>query len=239
MKEKGHLMADCSKNDSIKNWPEGERPREKLIQYGADSLTDAELLAILLRVGKEGSSAIDMGRQLIDQLNGISGIDRAHVQDILKLKGLGLAKTAQLKAAIEIGKRVCRQNSKPVSFNCADAIASFCYPKFEGNRYEKFIALLLDGQNNLLAERIISEGIPTQSVVYIRKVMEEALRFPASSIVVVHNHPSGEPKPSKQDIETTRKLKQAADVLELFLLDHIIIGQGRFYSFSEQKQILN
>ena len=231
-------MTDLSTNCSIKRWPVGERPREKLIKYGAESLTDAELLAILLRVGKAGSSAIDMGRQLLDQLNGISGIDRAHVEDLLKFKGLGLAKTAQIKAAIEIGKRVRRKNALPVSFDSANAIAAFCYPKFEGKRHEIFLALLLDGQNNLLAERVISEGIPTQSVVYTRKVMEEALRLSASSIVVVHNHPSGEPAPSEQDIETTHKLKQAADVLEMLLLDHIILGQEQFYSFSEHKNIL-
>ncbi len=231
-------MTDLSTNFSIKKWPEGERPREKLIQHGAESLSDAELLAILLRVGKEGSSAIDMGRQLIDRLNGLSGIDRTHVEDILHIKGLGIAKTAQIKAAIEIGKRVRRQNVMPVSFDSAEAIAAFCYPKFEGKRDEIFLALLLDGQNNLLAERIISEGIPTQSVVYTRKVMEEALRFSASTIVVVHNHPSGEPKPSKQDIQTTHKLKQAADILEMLLLDHIIIGQEQFYSFLEHKNIL-
>ncbi len=231
-------MTNPPTNLSIKMWPEGERPREKLIRYGAESLTDAELLAILLRVGKEGSSAIDIGRELVDRLNGISGIDRAHVEDILKFKGLGLAKTAQLKAAIEIGKRVRRQNVAPVSFESANTIAEFCYPKFEGKRHEQFLALLLDGQNNLLVERVISEGIPTQSVVYTRKVMEEALRFSASAIVVVHNHPSGEPKPSEQDIETTHKLKQAADILEILLLDHIIIGQQRFYSFLEHRNIL-
>jgi len=231
-------MTNPPTNLSIKMWPEGERPREKLIRYGAESLTDAELLAILLRVGKEGSSAIDIGRELVDRLNGISGIDRAHVEDILKFKGLGLAKTAQLKAAIEIGKRVRRQNVTPVSFESANTIAEFCYPKFEGKRHEQFLALLLDGQNNLLVERVISEGIPTQSVVYTRKVMEEALRFSASAIVVVHNHPSGEPKPSEQDIETTHKLKQAADILEILLLDHIIIGQQRFYSFLEHRNIL-
>lgn len=231
-------MADFTPNFSIKKWPEGERPREKLIQFGAESLTDAELLAILLRVGKAGSSAIDMGRQLIDKLNGISGIDRAHVEDLLSFKGLGLAKTAQLKAAIEIGKRVRRQNALPMSFDSPQSIATFCFPKVEGKRHEIFFALLLDGQNNLLAERVISEGIPTQTVVYTRKVMEEALRLSASAIVVVHNHPSGRATPSDQDIETTRQLKQAANVLEMLLLDHIILGRDQYYSFSEHKNIL-
>jgi DNA repair protein RadC len=223
---------------SIRNWPEGERPREKLIQCGAESLTDAELLAILLRVGNEGSSAIDMGRSLVSNLGGLHGIDRAHAEDIMAIKGLGIAKTAQLKAAIEIGKRVRRQNTAPIAFDSAEAVASYCYPKFESKRHEQFLALLLDGQNHLLAERIISEGIPTQSVVYTRKVMEEALRLSASAIVVVHNHPSGETSPSEQDVETTRKLKLAADVLEILLQDHIIVGSESYYSFMEHGNIL-
>ncbi len=231
-------MNDRAHIKSIKKWPEGERPREKLIQFGAESLSDAELLAILLRVGKEGSSAIDIGRLLIDTFDGLSGIDRAHVEEILQIQGLGIAKTAQLKAAIEIGKRVRRLSANPIVFDSAEAIAAYCYPKFEGKRDEQFLALLLDGQNNLLAERIISEGIPTQSVVYTRKVMEEALRVSASALVVVHNHPSGVALPSEQDAETTRKLKQAADVLEILLQDHIIIGRECYYSFMEHGNIL-
>jgi len=136
-------MTDRPASYSIKKWPEGERPREKLIQFGAESLTDAELLAILLRVGNEGSSAIDIGRLLIDRLDGLCGIDRAHVEDILQFNGLGIAKTAQLKAAIEIGKRVRRLNAIPVSFDSAYAIAAFCYPQFEGKRHEQGFRLEL------------------------------------------------------------------------------------------------
>ena len=232
-------MTKKPNNFSIKQWPEGERPREKLIQFGAERLTDAELLAILLRIGNEGASAIDMGRELIARLGGLQGIDRAHAEDIMQIKGLGLAKTAQLKAAVEIGKRVRRLDVKPVSFDSAGAIARYCYPKFESQRHEQFLVFLLDGQNKLLAERIISEGIPTQSVVYTRKVMEEALRLSASAVVVVHNHPSGEVTPSPEDIKTTQKMKQAAEVLEIILQDHIIIGRECYYSFMENGKILN
>lgn len=124
-------------NISIKQWPEGEHLREKLIQFGAERLTDAELLAILLRIGNEGASAIYMGRELIAKLGGLRGVDRAHAEDIMQIKGLGLAKTAQLKAAIEIGKRVRRLDVKPVSFDSAGAIARYCYPKFESKRHEQ------------------------------------------------------------------------------------------------------
>ena len=151
---------------------DGERPREKLIQFGAELLTDAELLAILLRIGNEGASAVDMGRELIAKLGGLQGVDRAHAEDIMQIKGLGFAKTAQLKAAIEIGKRVRRLDVKPVSFDTASAIARYCYPKFESKRHEQFLAFLLDGQNNLLAERIISEG-------YVRTGCPEGLIYEA------------------------------------------------------------
>lgn len=122
-------------NLSIKQWPEGERLREKLIQFGAERLTNAELLAILLRIGNEGASAIDMGRELVAKLGGLLGVDRAHAVNIMQIKGLGLAKTAQLKAAIEIGKRVRRLDVKPASFDSAGAIARYRYPKFESKWY--------------------------------------------------------------------------------------------------------
>lgn len=231
-------MKDSPSKKAIKNWPVKERPREKLIQYGAERLSDAELLAILLRVGDAGQSAQDMGINLLGNLNGLSGIDRAHVEELLKIKGIGIAKAAQLKAAIEIGKRVRRQQAQPINFSTAKSVAEYCYPKFEGKRYELFLALLLDGQNHLLVERIIAEGVPTQATIYARRVMEEALKVSASSIILIHNHPSGEISPSDQDIETTKRLKQAADVLELVLLDHIIIGFGDFYSFSDNDNIL-
>jgi len=189
-------MINKTHNSSIKDWPEGERPREKLIQFGAQWFTDAELLAILLRIGNEGASAID------------------------------------------IGKRVRRLNANPLTFNSASQITRYCYPKFENQRFEQFLAFLLDGQNYLLGERIISEDISTQSVVYTRKVMEEALRLSASAVVVVHNHLSGKASPSPQDIETTQKLKQAADVLEIIFQDHIIIRRECYYSFMEHGKFL-
>ena len=230
-------MQNLISKKAIKEWPEGERPREKLIQYGAENLSDAELLAILLRVGNAGQSAEDLGRGLLEAFNGLSGIDRSHVEDLLKVHGIGIAKASQLKASIEIGKRVRSQQARPSSFLTAESVAAYCRPKFEGKRHELFLALLLDGQNQLLAERVVAEGVPTQATVYTRRVMEEALRVSASSVVVVHNHPSGKANPSKGDIETTCRLKQAADVLELILLDHIIIGSESFYSFADNNNI--
>ncbi len=227
------------RKQSIKNWPETERPREKLIKNGAETLSDGELLAILLRVGNKGQSAEALGRELLDKFKGLSGIDRGHIEELLKISGLGIAKSAQIKAAIEIGKRVRTANTKPVTFDNAENVAEYSRPRFEGKRHELFLVLLLDGRNHLLAERIIAEGIPTQANVYIRRIMEEALRSSASSFVVIHNHPSGDFTPSSNDIEITQRLKKAAEILELVFVDHIIISDKGYYSFSDDENILS
>jgi DNA repair protein RadC len=150
-------------------------------------LSDGELLAVLLRIGKSGQSAEDLGRHLLSQFNGISGIDRAHLEELLSVPGMGIAKAAQLKAAVEIGKRVRMQSVQPKRFDHAADVAAYIRPRFEGKRQECFITILLNGQNQLLAERVIAEGIPTQATVYVRRVMEEALRVSASAFVVAHN----------------------------------------------------
>lgn len=223
-----------SERRAIKDWPEAERPREKLFQLGPEGLSDGELLAVLLRIGATGQSAEDLGRQLMMKFDGICGIDRAHLEEILAVPGMGVAKTAQLKAAIELGKRVRRHNALPQCFDNAAEVAEYVRPRFEGKRQECFLTILLDGQNQLLAERLIAEGTPTQATIYVRRVMEEALRISASAFVVAHNHPSGQPKPSAADDQTTHELKQAADIMNLLFLDHIIIGnQDNYYSYAE------
>jgi DNA repair protein RadC len=230
--------ASKSARQHIKDWPATERPREKLVQTGPEQLSNGELLAVLLRTGKPGLSAEDMGRQLLAQFQDISGIDRAHIEEILAIPGMGIAKTAQLKAAIEIGKRVRMRTAQPKSFNHAEDVAAYIRPRFEGRRQECFVTVLLDGQNQLLAERLIAEGIPTQATVYVRRVMEEALRVSASAFIVVHNHPSGQPSPSSADDQTTRDLKQAANLLNLIFVDHIIIGnENQYYSYAENERI--
>jgi len=224
--------------EPIKDWPEAERPREKLLQLGPEGLSDGELLAVLLRIGKSGQSAEDMGRQLLTQFDGISGIDRAHMEELLAVPGMGIAKTAQLKAAIEIGKRVRMKNAQPKGFDHAADVTDYIRPRFEGKRQECFLTILLDGQNRLLAERMIAEGIPTQATIYVRRVMEEALRVSASAFIVAHNHPSGHPAPSPSDDQTTQDLKQAADLLNLVFQDHIIIGSGNsYYSYAENDKL--
>ena len=170
--------------------------------------------------------------------NDISGIDRAHIEELLAIPGMGIAKTAQLKAAIEIGKRARMQTAQPKDFSHAEEMATYIRPRFEGKRHETFLTILLDGQNRLLAEKVIAEGIPTQATVYVRRVMEEALQVSASAFLVAHNHPSGHPAPSPADDRTTQDLKQAGDLLNLVFQDHIIIGSGNsYYSYAENDKL--
>lgn len=227
-----------NERQAIKDWPVEERPREKLVRSGPEGLSDGELLAVLLRTGTTGQSAEDLGRHLMSQFSGISGIDRAHIEEVLAVSGMGIAKTAQLKAAIEIGKRARRQAAQLQRFDHAADVVSYIKPCFEGRRHECFITILLDGQNQLLAERVIAEGIPTQATVYVRRVIEEALRVSASAFIVAHNHPSGRPNPSSADDQTTRDLKQAGELMNLLFLDHIIVGSGsQYYSYAENRKI--
>jgi len=227
-------------SDRIKSWPANERPREKLLAHGAESLSPADLLAVVLRVGQgtfkkgvPGQNANAFAKQLLNQFGGIEGLDRAHVEDLSAVHGLGPAKVAQIKAAIELGKRASAGKLKPEAFQSAADVAAHFRPLLAGKRQEKVIAVLLNGQNVPLAEREITEGTPTQATVYVRRVIEEALRVSAAAVVLVHNHPSGSPEPSAGDDDTTHDLIRACALMGLILLDHIIIGNADHYSYND------
>jgi len=228
------------KSDRIKNWPKLERPRERLMAHGADSLTDAELLAVILRVGQgtfqqgvTGQNAISFAKQILTEFGGLRGIDRSHAEDLVKVRGLGPAKIAQIKAAIEMGKRVQSQPLRSPSFGNSDSVAAHFRPRFANARHEKVIAVLLNGQNQLLAERLIADGTPTQTSLHVRRIMEEALRVSASTLVLVHNHPSGCFEPSDDDNQTTSDVEAAARILGILFLDHIIVGETGHYSYAD------
>ncbi len=232
------------KSDRIKNWPKEERPRERHLTEGVDRLTEAELLAIILRVGQgtfkegvRGQNASDFARTLLKEFGGLAGLDRAHVQDLLKVPGLGPAKVAQIKAALRLGKIVCAGKSASVSFESSQAIADYFRPRFIGKRQEIVVGVFLNGQNKPVGEKEITEGTPTQVTVYTRRVIEEALRLSAAAVVLVHNHPSGNPEPSFGDDDTTRDLLKACRLVQLVLLDHVIVGESEHYSYSDSGRL--
>lgn len=232
------------KSDCIKNWPKEERPREKLLAEGAEKQTDANLLAVILRVGRgtfkkgeTGQSAQALAHALLDDFNGLKGLDRAAIRDLMAAPGLSDAKVAQIKAAFELGKRVCSRKLNAVSVLSSQAVADRFRPRLSGRRQEMVTAIFLDGQNRVLAEKDITEGTPTQATVYVRRVIEEALRHSAAAVVLVHNHPSGNPEPSAGDDDTTRDLLKACRLVELILLDHVIVGETEHYSYSDEGRL--
>ena len=227
-------------SDRIKSWPVNERPREKLLAEGAEKQTNADLLAIILRVGRgtfkkgvPGQNAQAFARTVLNQFGNLRGLDRATIAELLKVPGLNKAKVAQIKAAFELGKRACTKRLTAPALESSAAVAAHFRPSFAGKRQEIVIALLLNGQNQLLAEKEITEGTPTQATVYVRRILEEALHESAAAIVLVHNHPSGNPEPSSGDDETTRDLLRACKLVGLILLDHVIVGEAEHYSYSD------
>lgn len=227
-------------SDRVKSWPKNERPRERLLAEGAENISDADLLAIILRVGKgsfekgaAGQNVSDFARMLLAEFGSLRGLDRARVHELLNVSGLGPAKVAQIKAAIELGKRVCAKRLIAKSFDSSKAIAKHFRPRFVGRRQESVIAVFLNGQNQVLGEKEITEGTPTQATVYVRRILEEALHLSAAALVLVHNHPSGCPEPSAGDDETTRDLRKACTLVGLVLLDHVIVGETTHYSYAD------
>ena len=222
---------------SVREWPEFERPRERLLKEGAQSLSDAQLLAIILRTGSNKKTVIDTAMDLISRFGGLKGIEEASTKELKSFKGLGNAKIAQIKAAFELGKRVLSHTFQKQIFNSASIVYNYFFPALNGLKKEVFISLLLDTKLKLIREVKISEGILNQSLIHPREVFKEAVKESAFAIILVHNHPSGDPTPSEQDIEITKKLKKASEILEISLLDHVIIGNGKYFSMKENKII--
>ncbi len=231
-------------SERIRNWPTKERPRERLVAEGPERLTDADLLAIILRVGSgtfkqgvAGKTAYDSALSLLKDFRGLRGLDRAHIHDLLNVPGLGPAKVAQIKAAFELGKRLCAGKLIAPTFESSKAVAKHFRPRFTAKRQEIVIAIFLNGQNQYLGEKDITEGTPTQATVYVRRILEEALHESAAAVVLIHNHPSGNPEPSAGDDETTLDLLRACKLVGLVLLDHVIVGESSHYSYADSGRL--
>jgi len=220
---------------SIKDWPEEERPRERLLRHGPGSMSDAQLLAILLRTGGQGKSAMDMAIELIDKFGGIRNMEQASPAEYCSVKGLGEAKTAQLKAALELGRRLLRDSgSKGPVFSSGQDVYSYFYPKFAGLKKEVFHCAMLDVKNRVVRDAKISEGTLTSSLIHPREAFRDAIKESAASVIFAHNHPSGDPSPSRDDILITAKLETAGETVGIRVLDHIIIGEGQYVSMREK-----
>lgn len=226
--------------DTIKHWPQDERPRERLIKYGADKLSDAQLLAIIIRTGvsTDKKSALDLARELITRFGNFSKMDTISIAELCNVNGIGKAKAVQIKAAMEIGKRMLSQNGDAIiRIRTSKDVVNHYIPLMRNIKKEIFKTILLDGKNKIIKDVTISEGSLTSSIVHPREVFNPAIKESASAIIFIHNHPSGDPTPSKDDIEITHRLIKAGEIIGIKALDHIIIGDGRYFSFVDKEMM--
>ena len=224
---------------SIKEIPLNDRPREKMAANGAAVLTDAELIAILLRTGTAEKSAIDIASELTADgglYKRLAGITR--LNELTNIKGLGQAKAATVLAALEIGRRIA--SAKPlekIHLSCPQDVADFLMPRLRYAAKEQFVVILLNSKNKVIGTEVVSEGSLSSSIVHPREVYAPAILHHAAAIMVAHNHPSGDPKPSFEDEEVTRMLSSSGKVLGIPMIDHVIIGDGNYYSFLENEAL--
>ncbi len=222
----------------ISAWPAGDRPRERLLTAGSAGLADAELIAILLGSGAKGKSALDIARQLIQQFDGLPGLGRISGACLSAIPGMGPAKVARVLAACELGRRrVLQRNRKRTVIRTPSDAAGLLAPRLRDELHETFWVLLLDTKHRVLAEWPVSRGGLDQVNVDPRDIFQPALEHRAAAVLLAHNHPSGDPEPSAADIALTRRLAEAAQLLGIRLLDHIIIGDGVFKSLAEKCQL--
>lgn len=219
----------------IKDWPADERPREKLLKRGAQALSDAELLAILIRSGTDKMTALDLARTILTQEKNLAGIARKSAQELMRLKGIGEAKAVELLAAFELGRRLQASSSleTPIVRSPED-VARVVVPKLRDKTHECFLVLLLDAKNGLKHVQELTVGTLNASLVHPREVFKLAIDFRAAAVLVAHNHPSGNPEPSAEDLAVTRQLVEAGKVVGIPLHDHLIVAGERFTSLAER-----
>jgi DNA repair protein RadC len=220
---------------SISEWPEDERPREKLLDRGAAALTDAELLAIFLRTGVAGKSAVDLARDLLSEFRGLKGLLSADESSFCQAKGLGRAKFAHLQAVVEMSRRYLLEEAKDRDLlSSPDAARDYLKSRLAGYPHEVFACLFLDNRHRLIEYEELFRGTIDGASVHPREVVRRALRANAAAVIFAHNHPSGVAEPSQSDLRITQRLKDALGLVEVRVLDHVIIGDGQGTSLAER-----
>jgi len=214
---------------------ETDRPRERLAEHGAQVLSNAELLAILLRVGVQGENAVAMGQRLLQDLGGLHGLHRASFTEVCAQHGIGAAKAAQIKAAIELGRRLTQQSpeERPAIHSPADAAEMVRY-EMGALEQEHLRVILLDTRNRVISVEKIYVGSLNSSTVRVGELFRPAIQRSAASVILLHNHPSGDPSPSPEDVALTRSVVQAGKLLDIEVLDHLVIGLNRWVSLKEK-----
>ncbi len=217
----------------IKEWPQGERPRERLLKDGAEVLSDAQLLAILLRTGSVKTNAVQLAIDLLKKFLSLQNISNLSISELCSMKGIGPAKAAHLKAALEFGRRSLIPLCPGVSLTRSKDVFRHFSPLFQNSRKEIFKIILLDQKNKVLRDVTVSQGSLTATVVHPREVFNPAVRDSAASVIFLHNHPSGDPTPSLEDKKMTGRLVAAGSLLGIQVLDHVVIGSDSYFSFAD------
>ncbi|MFJ7974747.1 DNA repair protein RadC [Peribacillus sp. NPDC096379] len=228
-------MVILSEKMLIRDVPKDERPRERFIQNGPQSLSNQELLAILLRTGTKDESVLQLANRLINTFEGLRMLKDASIDEITAIKGIGEAKAIQILTAVELGKRITQLNYQDrYVIRSPEDGANYCMEEMRFLSQEHFITLYLNTKNQVLHKQTIFIGSLNASIVHPREVFKEAFRRSAASIICLHNHPSGDPSPSREDIEVTKRLVECGKIIGIELLDHIIIGEHKFVSLKEK-----
>ena len=223
---------------TINKWPEHERPREKLLQRGPAALSDAELLAIFIRTGVPGKTAVDLARELLGRFGGLRELLAAPPDELCEARGLGEAKYAQLQASLEMGRRFLAEKlRREVLLGSTRDTKDFLQAQLRDRKNEVFCVLFLDNRHRVLAFEELFQGTLNGTAVYPREVVKRALRLNAAAVILVHNHPSGVAEPSRADELLTGRLKEALTLVDIRLLDHLVVGDGEMVSFSERGMI--
>ncbi len=210
-----------------------ERPREKLLEHGCESLSNRELLAIILRVGTRRQSALSLADQVLAHFGSLRELREARCEELQAIEGIGLAKAAQILAALELGRRVQASVRMPTVVRTPQDASDLVMEHLRYLDREVMRLLLLDSKHQVIATPVVSVGTLNASMVHPREIFKECIRRSAAAVIAVHNHPSGDPSPSSEDIKVTKRLFQAGEILGIDLLDHIIIGDNRFVSMKE------
>jgi DNA repair protein RadC len=221
---------------SIRSWPAAERPRERLIENGAKGLSTAELLAVLLGHGRQGATAVDVARELLGRFGSLAAIAGAGVRELASVPGVGPAKAARLRAAFALLDHLDAEFLRTTPALSGGKAVAARYARLARHRRERCIALLLDGRHRVLAERTVSLGTVSASLVGCREVYREAVREGAAGLILVHNHPSGDPEPSREDVALTRRLRAVGELVGIPLLDHVIVARGGHVSLAEREK---
>ena len=220
----------------IKDMPDNNRPRERFLKHGSEVLSDAELFAIFLRTGTIQENVVDMSNRLIAEY-GLDKLFDCSLKELQKIKGIGPSKAMQVLAMAELGKRV-NKSKTPVRFlSSAKKVFEFMHEKLKDEKQENFITILLNNRNYFIKEVLITKGIMNASIIDSREIFKPAIKNSAARIILVHNHPSGDPFPSEEDLEVTKKIMDAGELLGIKVLDHVIIGRENYWSWKEKKRL--